>query len=162
MRKLMIIFIILVSLSLNAQRSTFGFYKIGVCKVDAEELYPVTDTSYTLVNGEIRFVGNYVTIDNGKNEDFYNITETSRSGINNTHILWNTHETVVAHWADNGVTLGVISTEPDNKYSNTLTMVTYYLTKHMVYRGNNKYPKKGEVKIKPPSKNKTIKNNSIY
>lgn len=162
MRKLWIIFIILVSLSLNAQRATFGFYKIGICEVDAEELYPVTDTTYTFANGEIRFVGNYVTIDNGKDENFYNITETSRSGTNNTHILWNTRETVVAHWADNGTTLGVISTEPTDKYSNTLIMVTYYLTKHTVYRGNNKYPKKGEVKIDFPSKNKAIKNNSIY
>lgn len=162
MRKLLIIFIILVSLSLNAQRATFGFYKIGICKIDAEELYPITDTIYTLTNGEIRFVGNYVTIDDGNNENFYNITETSRSGVNNTHILWNTRETVVAHWADNGTTLGVISTKPTDKYSNALIMVTYYLTKRTVYRGDNKYPKKGEVRIDLPSKNKTIKSNSIY
>lgn len=153
MRRLMIIFIILVSLSLNAQRSTFGFYKIGVCKVDAKEFYPIGDTLYTLINGEIRFVGNYVTFDYGnEDERFYTITETTKDGDDHTHILWNTRETLVACWTTNGTTMVIISTEPDNKFDSILTVVIFHLTKRTMYRGNNKYPKKGEVKIKPPKK----------
>ena len=63
MKKLLIIFFILVSFSVNAQRETFGFYKISVSKVDSKDYYAVGDTSFTLVNGEIRFSGSYVTID---------------------------------------------------------------------------------------------------
>lgn len=160
MRNLMIILIILVSLSLNAQRTTLGFYKIGVYEVDAEEFYPVTDTAYTLINGQVRFVGRYVTFDWGDTEYFYTVVETTIDGPRHSHVLWSTRETIIAHWTEGGSIITVMNTKTESKYSNTLLVLVYHLTKTTETRGNNKYPNKGEIKIISPKKKEVSK--SIY
>ena len=139
-----------MSLSVSAQRSTFGFYKVSVFEIDANSYEPVSDTSSTLANGEVRFVGNYVTFDYSSNgERFYNITETTIDGKHHSHVLWSTKETLVAQWSEGGSEILLVTTQPESKYDNTLTVMVHHLTKKTESLGTNKYPKKGEVKIKP-------------
>ena len=158
-RNILIVFTIMLSLTANAQRTTFGFYKVGMCQVDADSYYTVGDTSFVLVNGEIRYVGNYVTFDYGDKERFYSVVETKHSGNNHSHVLWSTQETVVAYWHDNDNIMGLIATEPQDKFDNTLTLIIHYLTKTTQYKGKNKYPGKDEIKIIVPKKKE---NKSIY
>jgi len=160
MRALTIIFIILVSLSTQAQRSTHTFYKIGVYQVDADDFYVVGDTIFKLGNGEVRFVGNYVTFDYGEGLGrFYSIVENKHEPPEHSHILWSKSETAVALWVEGTYELLLSSVKPNEE--NLLTVVTHYLTHSIEYSGGNEWPDPDSVRIIKP-KSKDNKTKSYY
>ena len=124
-----VIFSILLIFSLfeiAAQRSEFDYYKVIGTYIDKDSHKTLEKVHESLQHGSIEFIGQRIFVKGQGKEIMYDIVETDhqKDGLV-THVLWNTGETLLMIWKDNGDKIALVTTEPDEKQR--LMVIKYHL-----------------------------------